>query len=750
MNTFKLIALSSLWFVIGIPDPPIVWAQDSGVGIKVDADLNGQELAQQVTIYRDPWGIAHVDGADDPATIFGFIYAQAEDYFWQIEDSVIRSLGRYSEVHGPRSRGEDLLNRAFRIVPEAQADYANLDEGSRKICQAIAAALNHYLQTHPESKPRLITNFEPWHVIAFNRHIFLNFMLLTKSLPVEYMGKSDPSQPKPIAGSNAWAIGPSRTKSGSAILFCNPHQPQFGFGQMYEGHVRSGEGWEMSGATFLGGPIPAIGHNGHLGWTHTVNRPDNVDFWTVTFDDPDRPNHYRFGSGYREAETWTDSIKILQGGKLVEETETFRSTIHGPVVSKQSDTKFIAMNMAQLNETFVIRQQLKMAKSKDLDQFKDAMRMLDLNFFNTVYADRQGSIYFVYNGIIPRRDPQFDYTQKLDGSDSRNLWQGIHDFDDLPQIENPLSGWIQSCNSSPHTSTDSGGTAANDYPVYFANDGFEDNHRSKVSRHLLRQMDDQTLSSVVDRAFDTLMYWPLIHVPRYIKNLNQLAKRNPELASQVRPYLDHLHDWDFRNSHQCTQSTLVEEWYRLMYISIYPPETRMLDSMAGNIESQYQALVTAAKNLEQRHGAWKIPWGDVHRLQRHANVADLAAVPFSDRQPSLPCAGVPGGLGAVFTQYYTPSIFIPVLRETRKHYAVLGTTYIAVIEFSKDGVQGFSLTNFGSSSDPNSPHYFDQAKLHSEGRLRPALFDWNEIRQQAKLKYQPAVGRSGASQLPDR
>jgi acyl-homoserine lactone acylase PvdQ len=46
------------------------------------AQLSGQRnLAQRVTIYRDTYGIPHVFGETDAATMFGFAYAQAEDNF---------------------------------------------------------------------------------------------------------------------------------------------------------------------------------------------------------------------------------------------------------------------------------------------------------------------------------------------------------------------------------------------------------------------------------------------------------------------------------------------------------------------------------------------------------------------------------------------------------------------------------------------------------------------------------------------
>ena len=95
-----------------------------------------RQLASQVTIYRDRYGVPHIDGASDAAAIFGFAYAQAEDYFWQIEDSYILSLGRYAEVHGVRGLNSDLLNRAFEIVPKTKAAY-----------QAVGAELQSHVRS---------------------------------------------------------------------------------------------------------------------------------------------------------------------------------------------------------------------------------------------------------------------------------------------------------------------------------------------------------------------------------------------------------------------------------------------------------------------------------------------------------------------------------------------------------------------------------------------------------------------------
>src|SRR5205823_2046591 len=113
-----------------------------------------------------------------------------------------------------------------------------------------------------------------------------------------------------LIGSNAYAISPSRTRKGTTMLFSNPHQPYYGFGQFYEAHVRSGQGLNFSGATFFGSPLPSIGHNEHLGWTCTVNKPNTGKAWVETFDDPANPLNYKYGNEYRAAVELQDTIKV--------------------------------------------------------------------------------------------------------------------------------------------------------------------------------------------------------------------------------------------------------------------------------------------------------------------------------------------------------------------------------------------------------------------------------------------------------
>lgn len=717
--------------------------------LAAETTLDPKALAQSVTIYRDAYGMPHIDGLNDDSVLFGYGYAQAEDYFWQIEDSYVMGLGRYSELYGKQFLAKDKRNRAFEIPQRSKADYEKLDSQPRRAGAAFVAGINYYLDTHPHVQPRLLKRIEPWYLLAFARAATLELVgghlhVSTDDVPGDYPQRKLEEEIKAASGSNAWAISGKRTRSGKAMLLINPHQPFYGYGQFYEAHLRSGSGWNFTGASFFGTPLPVIGHNEFCGWGMTVNEPNVGSSWRETFDDPNDPLNYRHGEGYRKATEWKDTILVKNGRRMDTIECTFRKTHHGPILKKLSDTQFVSGAIGKLFEAVLSRQSIKMIQAKNIDEFRDAMSMLELPLFNIVYADVHGDIYYLYNGIIPKRDPSFDWSKTVDGSDPRTDWQGIHPIEDLPQLLNPASGYIQNCNSTPFTTTDDVGPAIGDYPDYMVEDRYDDKRRAKVSRMLLRETSDMTFEKWQELSFDTTVYWAVSELPTYKVELERLKKSDANLAAQVEPYLAHLLDWDCKGTIESTQATLCIAWYEELYGFGYPAET-LKPQYVSNIPEQLKALVTAAQKLEKTFGNWKIPYGDVNRFQRHANVSDFYRIPFSDELPSLPSAGMPGPPGVVFTMYFTPSIYLPPIKMMKKHYAVVGTSYTCIVEFG-DKLKSKSLLPYGASGDPKSPHFFDQAALMSQRQLKDNPIYFEDVIAAAKRSYHPGEEQPAAAQ----
>ena len=691
------------------------------------------ELADQVTIYRDEWGVPHVWGKTNVATIFGQGYAQAEDYFWQIEDNCIRALGRYAEVAGESGLRGDVLSRSFEVERRSKEDFAKLDAFHQASMKAFTDGINFYLATHPKTKPRLLQKFEPHYVLVMDRYILLDFAY----------GRAHTGKPKPNAflqsvasstGSNEWAIAPAKTKSESAMLMINPHQPFYGAGQFYETHVISDEGLNFSGACFYGSPIPALGFNEHLGWAYTTNDPDVADVYRVKFDVPDRPLAYRFGDEVREATEWNDSIGVRVKDEIETREFTFRKTHHGPIVRYENDTTGLAVRIAGLFDLNRVSQAFEMIAATNFSEWRAAMQHVAIPMFNVAYADVEGNIFYGYNATMPVRDPAFDWYQPVDGNDPATEWKRILSFDELPQVLNPPTGYVQNCNSSPFVTTDEGNPSKDDFPSYMFDDHHEDKRRSKMSRKLLRECRDVTYEQFQEMVFDTTVYWASMELPLFKRDLERLASTDSKRAEKVRPYLEHLLDWDYKVTRDSTQASLCEAWYIQLYGARYPGETLKDEFMADRL-SRLDALPKAAGALKSLYGSWKVPWGDAHRLQRRTKKAGVteAAIAFSDRTPSVPSPGAPGPMGVICTIYSAPGV--KFLRP--KQYAVVGPAYLAAIEFGGDRVRGASLVPYGQSSDKGSPHYFDQAEMLSNKTLKTAWLYRDDVKKHAVRSYHP-------------
>src|SRR5689334_8802230 len=142
-----LLATSASWSSTAAQQPEIArWEQE----------------ARSVTIIRDDWGIAHIYGKTDADTVFGTVFAQAEDDFNRVETNYINAMGRLAEAEGESKIYQDLRMKLF-IQPDAlKSQYAASPAWLKSLMNAFADGLNYYLYKHPEVKPRVIQRFEPW------------------------------------------------------------------------------------------------------------------------------------------------------------------------------------------------------------------------------------------------------------------------------------------------------------------------------------------------------------------------------------------------------------------------------------------------------------------------------------------------------------------------------------------------------------------------------------------------------------
>jgi acyl-homoserine-lactone acylase len=680
-----------------------------------------EQMAQTVTIYRDRFGIPHVFAQTDPGAVFGFAYAQAEDAFLRIEDNFVRAVGRASEVHGERALEDDRLNRALELPRLAWEEYHRLDRRTRALVDAYADGVNYYLATHPTTKPRLLTRIEPWYPLAFIRYnYFENGFARAVGLTRSEFLRADARHDLDNVGSNGWVIGPSRSASGNALLFINPHLPFFGPGQVYEGHVHSDEGWNFTGYTRLGFPFPYVGHNETLGWVSTDNAADVADAYRETFDDPKRPLAYRYGRGYRIAREWHDTIRVrTEAGTVEPRVFTFRATHHGPIVATRGGSP-IAIRLAKIEDEGWLSEWYNMTRARDIAELKRAMRPLDMLFGNVMAADRWGNTWYMYNAAIPRRDPRFNWSVPVDGSNPATEWRGYHSMSELPQLSNPPSGWMENSNSSPFRMTDRGNIDETRFPRYMVPEWTAQNARSQAAHRILRRATRISLEDLARMAFDTRASRADTLLPRLFAAYEE--SKDSALRGRVAPAIEELERWDRIASVNSVPTTIFYAWS-----SVLSAEGRWPVPVATHLRS----LAAALDSMESRWGSWRVPWGDVARLQRVDEFGSPPGViPFSDDAPSIPLPALDGRLGAIFT------VRVDAFPGRKRLYGVAGASYVSVVEFGPQ-VRALAVHTFGASADPASPHFFDQAPLFARGELRPAWFTRQEILANLERSYRP-------------
>lgn len=690
-----------------------------------------ERLAEKVKTYRDHYGVAHIFGPTDESVVFGFLYAQAEDNFRQVEDNVIQALGRAAEVYGDQRYHDDLLTRLLQVPELSREEYRRLPSNLKKLCDAAAMGLNYYLNTQ-KVETSLIDRFEPWHILAVIR------WMRHQTIYSSYANKHGISPENDIrsgvqpvyeskSGSNAWAISPSRSASGHALLFNNPHLGFTGSEYFYEAHLHSEEGLQVSGATFLGFPIIHVGFTPWIGFVATDAYPDQVDFYIETFDNPDRPLAYRYGDGYRKAEEWTVTLNVRSDSGMTQRKTTFRRTHHGPIVGSRNG-KPLAVKMARLEDGGVLRQIYEKSLARNLEEFKAAMKLPSYNM-NWVYADREGNIFYAYTGAVPKRDDSYDWSRPVDGSDPGTEWQGWHTLTEMPQVTNPSSGILISTNHSPFEVTLRDNPDSTLYPTYMRNEEFyhSQSARARASIEILSSDSSFTFEEWQEAAFDSKVWEADKKIKKLVKEWTKLQQTKPEQARRLKAAIALLQSWDQVSRVESEAATLFSLWYLYTHPELYPEFYMNINRSWLSVESEksLDILEQIMNRLEEDWGTWRVPYGDLVRIQRPQPPEG-----FTDQRKSLAVSGGDINTGMIFFVAAAP---IP---GNKHRYGMAGHSYVSVQEFGEK-VDARSVSVFGQSSDPQSPHFFDQAPLYARGEFKQAWLTREEIEKNAVRVYHP-------------
>jgi acyl-homoserine-lactone acylase len=695
-----------------------------------------QARAARVTITRDDWGIPHVKGATDADAVFGMIYAQAEDDFHRIEWNYLTALGRLAEAEGEAAIWSDLRAQLFLDPATLPAAYAASPPWLRALMDAWADGLNYYLHTHPDRPARVLTRFEPWMALAFSEGSIGGDVESVSLAGLEqfYGGTNKLAALPPVArapsGSNGFAIAPSRSASGKALLLINPHTSFFFREEL---QMTSDEGLDAYGAVTWGQFFVYQGFNATAGWMHTSSTNDSIDEFAVAVTKAADGWQYAYGDETRPVQTRSIRLAWRTPDGRAERTFTGLATHHGPVV-RAAGGRWIAVRLMQ-EPVKALQQSFLRTKARDLAEFRATMELHTNSSNNTVFADAKGNIAYWHANFVPRRDPRFDYSRPVNGNDPRTDWDGVHTIDESPNVFNPACGWIQNTNNWPFSVAGDASPTQGRYPKYF-DVGEGENARGLHAIEVLSREPRFDLEKLIAAAYDPhlIAFDPLIPVlVQHWAALPDGDARKAELAAPVAL----LREWDRRSSAASTATTLAvflgERLWRRAAASPFAEGTRLGEEVATQLSAEQwlAALADAVAQLTQDFGSWQIPWGAVNRFQR---LDGELVQPFSDAAPSVPVGFTSARWGslAAFEARRYPG--------TKRRYGTSGNSFVAVVEFG-DQVTARAVTAGGLDSVPGAKHFNDQAERYARGELRPVHFSPQQLADHTEQVYRPGQAR---------
>jgi len=690
-----------------------------------------QTQAENITIFRDDFGVPHVYGKTDADAVFGLMYAQCEDDFPRVEQNYIWATGRLAEVEGEGALYSDLRAKLFMTQDEAIAHYENSPAWLKALCDAWADGINYYLHTHPEVQPRLLTRFEPWMPMYFSegsiggdiervsteqlQAFYESDVQLSSALEQGEIIEEDPR------GSNGIAISGELTQSGNAMLLINPHTSFYFRGEV---HMVSEEGLNAYGAVTWGQFFIYQGFNEKTGWMHTSTYTDVIDEFKETIETRDGQLVYQYGEEWRPVTTAEVTLKYLEGDEMKERSFLTYRTHHGPITHQQ-DSQWVATAL-MWEPVKALEQSYTRTKQSGYEGFREMMNIRTNSSNNTVYADAEGNIAYFHGNFVPRRDTTFDYTQPVDGSNPQTDWQGLHTVDESITLLNPPNGWIQNCNSTPYTAAAEYSPRRQNYPRYMTLD--RENFRGVHAIDLLRDQQRYTLDSLIQLAHDP--YLPAF--AELIPGLIEAYDASGESGELDDP-IDQLRSWDFRTSETSVAITLAHFYGRRYSREGQAPEglTYMerieYFGTESPLDERLRIFKETVAQLTNDFGTWKMPWGEVNRYQRLNGDIDQT---FDDDQPSLPISFASGSWGAL------ASYSARQRNGTKKIYGAGGNSFIAVVEFG-DSLQAKSLLVGGQSGDPASPHFDDQAQRYADVRFKDVPYYREDVLARAEETYHP-------------
>jgi acyl-homoserine-lactone acylase len=662
---------------------------------------------EKINIVRDQWGVPHIFAKTDAEVAYGLAYANAEDDFKTMQLTMLIGKGMLGKLKGKDGAAADYAVQLLRCREIVNEKYdTDLSEDFKKLISGYVQGINAYAKNHP--KEILVKKSFPITTKDYMTSITFSLCVISgadRELGSLFKGNNKTLESFKAAGSNAFAVSSSKTTDGKTYLNINPHQPLEGPVAWYEAHLVSEEGLNILGGMFPGSPVISLGVNENLGWAHTVNYPDKIDIYQLEIN-PANKNQYKYDGQWLELEQKTIKLKAkIKGINIPVKKKAYWSK-YGATITNDKGT--FSMRMGANQDIRGMEQWYRMNKARNYSEFRKAMDMVAIPMFNTMYADRSDTIFYVSNAKIPMREKGYDWENTVPGNTSKTLTTSFHPLKDLPQYLNPPSGYLFNTNHSPFNATDKKeNLKSEDFDPTMGYETLQ-NNRSERFEELIANYDKLSFEDFKRIKYDN-------QLPKNLKfsvDIDELYKLNPKEYPDLETLIDRIQQWD--------RKTDVDSKGGAAFLILFYELRKNIKTIDYNNrpkiskESILEALKSTKEYMMTHFGNTEIVLGDYQKLVRG--------------NTEKPMWGMPDVLTASHARPYKDG----------KVKVEQGESYIALARFSKTGLPEIeTMLNYGNSTTENSPHFADQMESYLAKQPKKMTLNKEEILKNAVRNYHP-------------
>lgn len=675
-------------------------------------------------ILWDKWGVPHVFAKSVPDMYFCYGWAQAEAHGNLLLHAFGNSRGRASEYFGPGDHGKNLRNDRWvwlNEIPVRSVSWLQQQTPEfRAFLDAFAAGINGYAAKHPEALSEEAKRVLPITALDLieREQLFINFEFVASprlmdaptAARAEIDSPFDPRNEDMQDGSNGWAIAPSHTRDGNAMLLMNPHLAWAGEQSYFEVQLTA-PGVDLYGATQVGLPAMRFVFDDRHAITNTVNTNNGALLYRIV----EKDGGYLYDGKVLQYTKRTYPFKVRQadGSFTTENVETWK-TVHGPIIRRDAGGP-VALYAAGLDKPFLLEQVWKMSTAKSIAEYQQQMKRLQLPMYNVLYADRAGHIEYLFNANVPKRsEGDWEFWQHpAPGDSSKYLPHGSLTYEELPRVIDPPSGYVQNSNQPPWDAAWPTMLKAAEYPAYIAPSfGL---FRSDRALRMLSEDKQFTYDMLLHKKLSTRMEFADRILPDLLDAAARYGSPRAKEAAAV------LRTWDRQAEAESRGALLFYTWAQKF---VNPAVTLNLKNAQRNFAVPYNVneplttprgindpkaaaamLDEAAAETVKLYGAMDAPWGKVMRLELNgqSDGDTTAARGTALNGVDLPGNGGYGNLGIFRVVTYGP------LAEGIKT-PVHGDGFTLAVEFSTP-LKAKSLVSYGNCSQPGCAHHTDQLPL---------------------------------------